>query len=78
MARRRAFEKQDDGRTIVFTTLRDVSGTTPAKIVVDAPAEFGQSNETGGLRPVSSLEEVSDIAREAARRTRRLFGLTSE
>ena len=66
------------GNRLRFPTLRDV-GNIDAKTVdlPTSPEPFGQANESGGMRRVSSLEEVCEIASEAAARTKRRFGITS-
>ena len=71
MSRRNRSVLVEDG-VIHFRNLRDTSTLTSRDISLDAPAAFGESNEGAGLRRVSSIEEISEIARNAAQRTKRI------
>ena len=64
-----------EGDRITFPTLVDVSTFREGPIDLAAAEPFGQPNESGGLRPVQSLDEVCEIARKAAVSTKRLFDL---
>ena len=67
-----------DGDKIVFTTLKDVSGMTREDIALEMPNPFGQPNERGSLRPVETLNEISDLARHAAKATKELFRMEDD
>lgn len=66
------------GNRLHFPTLRDVGNTHTEAVDLQAPPEpFGQPDESGGMRRVSSMDEVCEIASGAAARTKRRFGITS-
>ena len=61
------------GDRVEFLNLVDVSSLESRPVSLPVPGPFGQLNEFGGLRHVGSLDEVCEIARQAAVETGNLL-----